>query len=439
MPIKVTCSNCGGVLHAPDDAGGKRGRCPTCGNILPIPPVEAARGSAAAEPAPAAAPAKGRSAASFGDFAVGQSVGPPPGSAATPADPPVPARAAEPTRRATRPPEDARPDPFARKGKKADDGEVGPGMIRSWKRARAGLGWVRAALFFFLIPLLGFAGMAVYEALPAAVPNLNLPPIPTYDVGYLFRSLSFRQELVVLLGVVPVLLGLLFVLCGRFGLSNAPKKSLASGPALLSGLTALLALAGYMAMIVSPAALVLLALMSNNDESYADWTATQWFFQPFDLTGAGEDGGKVLSIQGAFARFGLTTCLAFVLVGQFLFTSALGRIGTALGDARTAARSNRFQFWLGLVLAALLITCSLAPAFGFNPTVQTLGQETNGQFRTVWYSYVQEWYDKLGEWKAVTVGGVVLLGGLWFAVMHLRMTGAARRAIRGWVEQHDRV
>lgn len=37
MPIKVTCEKCGGVLHAPDDAGGKKGRCPTCQNILPIP------------------------------------------------------------------------------------------------------------------------------------------------------------------------------------------------------------------------------------------------------------------------------------------------------------------------------------------------------------------------------------------------------------------
>ncbi len=55
MPIKVTCSNCGGVLHAPDDAGGKRGRCPTCGNILPIP--AAAGGSASELPdAPAAPP-----------------------------------------------------------------------------------------------------------------------------------------------------------------------------------------------------------------------------------------------------------------------------------------------------------------------------------------------------------------------------------------------
>ena len=37
MPIKVTCPKCQGVLHAPDDAGGKRGKCPTCGTVLAIP------------------------------------------------------------------------------------------------------------------------------------------------------------------------------------------------------------------------------------------------------------------------------------------------------------------------------------------------------------------------------------------------------------------
>jgi hypothetical protein len=36
MPIKVTCQICQGVLHVPDDSLGKKGRCPTCGNILSI-------------------------------------------------------------------------------------------------------------------------------------------------------------------------------------------------------------------------------------------------------------------------------------------------------------------------------------------------------------------------------------------------------------------
>lgn len=36
-PIVITCPNCSGVLHASGDSGGKRGRCPTCGNVLLIP------------------------------------------------------------------------------------------------------------------------------------------------------------------------------------------------------------------------------------------------------------------------------------------------------------------------------------------------------------------------------------------------------------------
>ena len=73
MPIKVTCSNCGGVLHAPDDSGGKRGRCPTCGNVLPIPAESPKLPPAAAE----SAPKTGGRSPSFGDFNLGPQVSPP--------------------------------------------------------------------------------------------------------------------------------------------------------------------------------------------------------------------------------------------------------------------------------------------------------------------------------------------------------------------------
>ena len=50
MPIKVTCPKCQGVLHAPDDAGGKRGKCPTCGTVLAIPAEGIAAGPAQGMP-----------------------------------------------------------------------------------------------------------------------------------------------------------------------------------------------------------------------------------------------------------------------------------------------------------------------------------------------------------------------------------------------------
>ncbi len=37
MPIEVACGTCGGVFNAPDSAGGKRTKCPTCGGAILIP------------------------------------------------------------------------------------------------------------------------------------------------------------------------------------------------------------------------------------------------------------------------------------------------------------------------------------------------------------------------------------------------------------------
>lgn len=41
-PIAITCPDCNDVLYAPGDSGGQLGRCPSCGNVLPI-PVPAAK------------------------------------------------------------------------------------------------------------------------------------------------------------------------------------------------------------------------------------------------------------------------------------------------------------------------------------------------------------------------------------------------------------
>jgi len=40
MAIELTCTGCGKVLHLPDAADGKKGRCPHCGAILQVPAVE---------------------------------------------------------------------------------------------------------------------------------------------------------------------------------------------------------------------------------------------------------------------------------------------------------------------------------------------------------------------------------------------------------------
>ncbi len=42
MAIEFHCNFCGSLVRAPDEAGGKKGKCPTCQNILYVPMAEGA-------------------------------------------------------------------------------------------------------------------------------------------------------------------------------------------------------------------------------------------------------------------------------------------------------------------------------------------------------------------------------------------------------------
>jgi phage FluMu protein Com len=42
MPIEFHCNFCGRLVRAPDEAGGKKGKCPTCQKILYVPMPEGA-------------------------------------------------------------------------------------------------------------------------------------------------------------------------------------------------------------------------------------------------------------------------------------------------------------------------------------------------------------------------------------------------------------
>lgn len=50
MPIQVSCSSCGDQFKAPDDAAGKRTKCPTCGTPIEIPTPLASEEILEAEP-----------------------------------------------------------------------------------------------------------------------------------------------------------------------------------------------------------------------------------------------------------------------------------------------------------------------------------------------------------------------------------------------------
>src|SRR5262245_11259747 len=50
MPITITCGQCKQTLSVGEEHAGKRGKCPTCQAILPIPELGSARTAAAAPP-----------------------------------------------------------------------------------------------------------------------------------------------------------------------------------------------------------------------------------------------------------------------------------------------------------------------------------------------------------------------------------------------------
>lgn len=467
MPIKVSCSNCGGMLHAPDDAGGKRGRCPTCGNILPIPPLDAARASAASLPDPPAG--KGGRSPSFGDFAVGPQVGPPPGGAdpvrsSIPfADAPKPVRESVPSigekapRRAT--------DPFARQGPAAMPGGASDGLVKAWKRAKAGLGWVSFATFLFLIPALALPGMLVADFfVHQAERNTVQTKIDEKNVdlkkieGDVAKSQADKQResgplkeqikqlqsekdkfrllpdgefpglngvpysiaVPVLVAAVPILLGLMCLAVGRLGVSNAPGRSFAKGLALLSALAALTTLGGLVAVAFPSVAL----LLGNKQ--------------------GGDDAGLVLQFlgkddpSGLIQRFGALAAVAGLILGEIWFASAVGRVGTALGDGRTAGRATRYLMLFGLVIGGYIVSAAVVPtAFGFGSSAPGYAAEANEVIvKQVWVPHVAPQFDHLGEFKPLLKPGLFLLGGLFLGFVYLRMVGAARGAIREWLENN---
>lgn len=458
MPIKVTCTNCGGVLHAPDDAGGKRGRCPTCGNILPIPAAAGSGGGPGLPDAPSAAP--GQRPPSFADFAMGPQVGPPPSGEAPPRPAPraslpyASASADAPPQRAARPAEAREPrraaDPFARKASLAGPPAGEPtaeGVVKGWQSCRGGLGWVQAANFLLLIPVVLLPAYYVANDVMKAMSPGNGDLIPYKNPGYLgMAGIDTAAELPLLAVGVPVVLAILLQLFGRFGVAGAPKRAAVGGPALLSALATLFVL-GCAVAVAFPN---IQAVTSGGDPR---------------LGGTGLTAAN--SYLGLAQRLGLFFGLGAVAVGEFWFASAVGRIGAALSDGRTGARSTRYQMLLGVVAVGLIGTAALAPAQNFglwstkyqtpddpnaptpapgytdrakaadgaNPAFQT-GQETNDQVAELWEKHVSPLFAKAGAYQPVIPPAAFLLVGLVSWLLYVRMVGAARGAIGGWLDAH---
>ncbi len=413
MPIKVTCPKCQGVLHAPDDAGGKRGKCPTCGTVLAIP----AEGAAVAEPTPPVEPfrapeppreeAPGTHRSSFGAIprpAEVESRRPAAGSRLT--APPAFAPA-EPRKLA---------DPFAKPGKRAVPGIPGDGLVRAWRRARRGLGWVQLALFLFLIGAVGYAGIAVAD-------NLGVK-LPSQDPGYLrLEGLSSDDEIRAGVVLIPAVLGLLACTLGRFGVSNAPRSSFAKGLATVAAVASLIVLLGVAAILV-PAGVQM-----------AQGFVPKGFLPPAE---AAPNRPDVIELavplpreflpaddpNGMAQRIGMTLAIIFGVMAEVWFVAALGRMGAALHDVRLGSRATRFVVLIGLAVVAVMVGWF---AFEIYP------RDTN-QFVA---ANVQPQWDKLGNNKPAVVWGLIGLGALILWLIYARMVGAARRAIREWLEQNE--
>jgi hypothetical protein len=389
MPIKVTCPKCQGVLHAPDDAGGKRGKCPTCGTVLQI-PADGPKVAAGTEPAfraPEAAPeeAPGTQRSSFGAIprpADVEARRAPPGGGSRMPPPPTFA-----------PPEPKKlPDPFAKAGKRPVAGVPGDGLVRAWRRTRRGLGWVQFALFLFLLAFLGRAGLAVAEKYGVQ--------LPSKDPGYLkVEGLGNDREIRWAVLLVPSALALLICTLGRFGVSNAPRSSFAKGLATAAALGTLLVLCGAIAFGVPTGMQI------------AEGFVPQDLLPKDDPTGLAQ-------------RVGLGLVAVFGVLAEVWFVTALGRMGAALHDYRLGGRATRFVVLVGLAVAVALFVWG---AFAIYP-------RESGQYMG---EYVQPQWDKLGEHKLTVRWGLIGLGGLLLWAMYARLVSAGRRAIRDWLETNE--
>lgn len=397
MPIKVTCPKCQGVLHAPDDAGGKRGKCPTCGTVLAIPAVAAAEAEAPAPARPFAdtpprlpspgrpAPAPTGSAMGLNDdggrkSSFGMLPDLDPNRASASKHPPS-FGPGEPRKSA---------DPFAKKAPRPA-GTSADKEAAAYRRGRRGLFWVIAAYFlcliaavaFLVLPLLGRFGVQ----------------LPTQNPGYLqLPNVSADQEIIFGAPAVVAAVGLLLLVLGRSGVAGVPHGSGAKGTFGLASLATLVGAAG----VVLYAVPTVMGLMNE--------------LMPATLFSDDEP-------QGYAQRGGLALAVVFLLLAEVLFLVGLGRLGSGLGDARLTGRATRYYFYISAAVAVAGLT---AFAVHYYPA----------DVRRLIAEYVEPRLAKLGENKRylpAAVAGVVVVSA-W--LIHTRFASGGRRAIRGWLDRN---
>lgn len=389
MPIKVTCPKCQGVLHAPDDAGGKRGKCPTCGTVLAI-PLEAPRSAPAPAPLPepvSRAPEPEVARASTPDVRKSSFGG---GFSAKPE-----AASVRGSGSMNRLPAGKPADPFAKPGRPVRTATASEALGRAYRRTRRGLGVVQFALFLLLLAAVALPALKLADHFKV--------PLPDKNPGYLgINDFTTAQEIRYAAVVVPAVLGLFFLTLGRFGAANAPRTSYAKGPALAAAVGTLVGLLGVLACG---------AIMAKQ---LADGFIPQGLMMSDD-------------VPGVIERAGLAAAVLFLPVAEFWFVSFLGRLGAGLQSRVAVGRHTRFIFFAGLLVGAAVLW---AVGSWFEPdTAKQVWREVD--------SFLNEQFAKLGEQQYAARNGACVLAAVVVWFWYARLVGGGRRAVREWLDVND--
>jgi hypothetical protein len=342
MPIKVTCNSCAGVLHAPDDSAGKRGRCPTCGAILAIPADGARVAEAPSMPPP-------QPAAPFGAPSEPLAFPKPPAFGA-----PEPAKPAfgPSTRSSTAPGALAsRLPPDPRKGMESP--ATPPASARSaspaaakWQRAASGLGMVRTGLVLIVLAVLIPTVIAILEQ--------NGVPLPEKDPGILnAQGLSLANEIKAGAALALLALGGLLITLGRFRFAAVPRESGAKGLAFWAMVATVAAFTGFLVTIgfaISGTTAGAPPKLVPHPDVLAPQAQLQFRIEGYVkhlLLDASD-------LPGMAQRYGMLAFLVFGGLAEVWFLGALGRTATSLRREFAVGRVTRFVVLMGLIIAVVL-------------------------------------------------------------------------------------
>jgi hypothetical protein len=416
MPIKVTCPKCGHVLHAPDDAGGKRGRCPNCTTVLTIPTESPPTGrmptaggqsqppgnpfrpgsplptpgglketadlsAQAARSLPATEPEVRPT--GVGTYALKEPeprfgpAGRVPGAAGVSANPAPPA---------VRIPEPNRSNLL---GSEISPDETQEAAIRGWKRVHRGLGVIRLATWLAILAPLAMTCRIAYEQF--------VGPLPEQPGLLKLSQFSLAEEIRIAVVAIPVGLAVVLTLFGRLSVARAPRSAYSGGLGWASALATLLGLVG----------LILAAFPSIIE--IIDDTPIQGWMDPDTQS-------------GMFQRFGLSLGGLLLILAEVWLLAGLGNMGAALQDRRLAGRSSRL-----LILAGLVAMLAVAGTVGY--------LEYGSKLQHLWNIHVEPHWQQIAEYQALARSGGVALIGLFIGTVYLRLIGAGRAAVGNWLSR----